>query len=211
VRADTADVGVRTSVIRGLHSSATLFWVELDSELVFVGDAGTTEPGPPSRRVGIELANFYRPKSWLALDLDLTFTDAEFLDVPGSEKHIPGALEQTVAAGVSLGEEDTGPFGSVRWRYFGPFPLVEDDSVRGTATSLVNARFGWGFAHGVRVVLDAFNVLDREDSDIQYFYASRLPAELSPSGAAEPVAGVEDVHFHPMEPRTVRVWLEWAF
>jgi hypothetical protein len=60
-------------------------------------------------------------------------------------------------------------------------------------------------------VVDGFNLLDREDPDIQYYYASRLPAGFSPTGEAEPLEGVEDVHLHPMEDRTVRVWLEYAF
>ena len=63
----------------------------------------------------------------------------------------------------------------------------------------------------MRIVLDGFNLLDREDADIQYFYASRLPASLSPSGVTEPEGGVEDVHFHPMESRTFRFWVEYVF
>jgi outer membrane receptor protein involved in Fe transport len=210
VRSDTADVGLRTTALRGLQSTLTVFWIELDSELVFVGDAGTTEPGPPSRRVGVELGNFYRPKPWLSVDLDLTWADAEFLDVPAGADHIPGALETTAAAGIALGRE-TGPSGALRWRYFGEFPLVEDDSVRGDASSLVNARVGYTFGNGFRIFLDAFNLLDAEDADIQYFYASRLPAAVSPTGAAEPVVGVEDVHFHPMVSRTLRLSLEFEF
>lgn len=210
VRSETADLGIRTTVVEGLQSSLSLFWIELDSELVFVGDAGTTEPGPPSRRVGFELANFYRVKPWLSLDLDLTVTDAEFLDAPAGQDRVPGALEETVAAGVALGR-DTGLFGSLRWRSFGAFHLKEDDSVRGSATALVNGRLGYGFGHGLRVVLDGFNLLDREEADIQYFYASRLPAAVSPSGVTEPLGGVEDVHLHPMESRTLRLWVEYAF
>jgi hypothetical protein len=61
------------------------------------------------------------------------------------------------------------------------------------------------------VALDGFNLLDREDADIQYRYASRLPASISPTGADEPEGGVEDVHFHPMEERSLRLWLEYAF
>ncbi len=210
VRAETADVGVRTTAIEGLQTTVTLFRVELDSELVFVGDAGTTEPGPPSRRVGVELANFWRPRPWLALDLDVTWTDAEFRGVPAGEDAIPGALEETVAAGLALGT-DAGWHGSLRWRYFGGFPLVEDDSVRGRSTSLVHGRVGYGFANGVRLFLDGFNLFDREDADIQYYYASRLPAAFSPTGADEQAGGVEDVHFHPVESRTFRLGLEWAF
>jgi outer membrane receptor protein involved in Fe transport len=182
----------------------------VESELVFVGDAGTTEPGPPGRRVGFELANFYRPRPWISLDLDISYTDAEFLDVPAGEDRIPGALEETVAAGIALGRE-TGLFGTLRWRYLGASPLTEDNSVRGTATSLVNGRLGYGFKNRLRLVLDGFNLLDREDADIQYYYASRLPASVSPSGVTEDVGGVEDVHFHPMESRTFRLWVEYAF
>ena len=210
VRSQTADIGVRTTALKELQTTLSFFWIELDSELVFVGDAGTTEPGPPSRRVGFELANFYRPKPWFSLDLDISYTDAAFLDVPAGEDRIPGALEETVAAGVALGRE-TGLFGTLRWRYFGAFPLTEDNSVRGTVTSLVSGRLGYGFKSGLRLVLDGFNLLDREDADIQYYYASRLPASTSPSGVAEDVGGVEDVHFHPMESRTFRFWVEYAF
>jgi hypothetical protein len=44
---------------------------------------------------------------------------------------------------------------------------------------------------------DVFNLFDSNDDDISYFYASRLPGE--------PAEGIEDIHFHPLEPRTVRV------
>jgi outer membrane receptor protein involved in Fe transport len=211
VRAEGADLGVRTTSAGGLHASASLFWIDLDSELVFVGDAGTTEPGPASRRLGLELATFYRPRPWIAVDLDATLTDAEFTNVSAGEDRIPGAIEQTVAMGITVGG-DNGPFGTLRWRYFGSFPLVEDDSIRGGSTSLVNTRLGWGFDSGLRVSLDGFNLLDREDADIQYYYASRLPGSLSPSGADEPAeVGVADVHFHAMESRTFRLWIEYAF
>ena len=51
--------------------------------------------------------------------------------------------------------------------------------------------------------LEIFNLLDREDSDIEYYYPSRLPGE--------PEAGVEDIHFHPMESRSARLTAAWAF
>jgi hypothetical protein len=68
-----------------------------------------------------------------------------------------------------------------------------------------------GFGNGLRVIVKGFNLLNRTDPDIQYYYASRLSAEFSPTGQIEPVEGVEDVHFHPMESRTFRVWLEYSF
>ena len=210
VRAQGADVGVRTTFFEGLQSTLTVFRLDLDSELVFLGDAATTEPGPPSRRTGIEFANFYRIRPWVSLEFDVTLTDAEFTDVPEEENEIPGSVGRTVQLGVALGRT-TGWFGSLRWRYFGDIPLSEDGSVQGRSSSLVNGRLGYGFDNGIRLIAEGFNLLDREDPDIQYFYASRLPASVSPTGQLEPVGGVEDIHFHPMESRSVRVWIEYGF
>jgi hypothetical protein len=210
VRAEGSDIGVRTTFIDRLQSTLTLFRLDLDSELVYLGDAAATEPGPPSRRTGIELANFYRLRPWVAIDFDVTFTDAEFTDVPPDASEIPGSIGRTLQLGVALGRP-TGWFGTLRWRYFGDIPLSEDGSIRGRSSSLVNGRFGYGFRNGLRLIAEGFNLLDREDPDIQYYYASRLPADVSPSGEIEPVDGIEDVHFHPMESRAVRMWLEYSF
>jgi outer membrane receptor protein involved in Fe transport len=93
--------------------------------------------------------------------------------------------------------------GGVRLRYFGPRPLVEDDSVRSKATSLVNAQIGYALTKSVRLALDVFNVFDAKDSDIDYYYVSRLPGE--------PADGIADIHSHPTLPRTARVNLILGF
>jgi hypothetical protein len=92
--------------------------------------------------------------------------------------------------GGSHHDSPNGWFGSLRWRYFGPRPLIEDNSVRSQSTSLVNARVGYAVAKQVRAYVDVFNLFDRKASDIDYFYASRLQGE--------PAAGVSDV---PLPPR----------
>ncbi len=200
VRARGVDLGFRTTAIPGLQTTVTVFTLELDSELVFVGDGGATEASRPSRRSGIEWTNFYRLTPHLAFDFDLTLTDASFTDDAPEGDEIPGAIGTTAAAGLSF--EEVGPwFGALRWRYFGDVPLIEDDSVQWSSSSLVNARLGYRFASGTQLALEVFNLLDADDSDVEYFYASRLPGE--------PAAGVEDVHFHPMERRSARLVLSW--
>jgi hypothetical protein len=87
-------------------------------------------------------------------------------------------------------------------RRLGPAPLVEDNSVRSPSATLVNLALAQNFGSWA-VTLDVLNLLDSKDHDITYFYASRLPGE--------PADGVEDIHFHPMEPRQVRVSLKYAF
>ncbi|MBD0273422.1 MAG: TonB-dependent receptor, partial [Acetobacteraceae bacterium] len=195
VRAKGAEIGAATRIVPGLDSRLALFVLTLGSEILFVGDAGTTEASRPSRRVGVEWTNHWRPVPWLGVDLDVAATRARFTDNDGPGRRIPGAPNLVLAAGMTL-DEGLGWFGTARLRYFGARPLVEDNSVRSRATALVNARVGYRFANGLQAWLDAFNLLNTKASQIDYFYTSRLPGE--------PAEGVADRHFHPVEPFAVR-------
>jgi hypothetical protein len=201
VRSWGGELGLRSEPVSGLNTTASLWTLELDSELLFVGDAGTTEPSGGSRRMGVTLANFYRITDGWSADLDVSFTQARLLDVPSDENRIPGALERVVAAGFGYEPVDTGPFAALRLRHFGAYSLIEDNSVRSEATSLVNVSAGYKLG-SARLSVHVLNVLDEEHSDIQYFYTSRL--------AGEPPEGVDDVHFHPSEPRTLQFSLSWG-
>jgi outer membrane receptor protein involved in Fe transport len=202
VRATGFDVGVRTFRQGGYHGTLTAFWLELESELLFVGDGGTTEASRPSRRIGLEWTNFWQVSRAVALDFDATWTDAVFTDDDPAGDDIPGAIVATVAAGVTV--SNLGPwFGSLRLRYFSGGPLIEDGSVDWGPTVLLNGLFAYDVTKHLRLALEAFNLLDREDDDIAYYYASRLPGE--------PEEGIEDVHFHPMEKPSVRITATWRF
>ncbi len=202
VRSKGAEVGARTTAIENLNSTLSLWYLELDSVLLFVGDAGATEASRPSERYGVEWANFYRVTEWLTLDLDLAFTEAQFSDDSPDDDEIPGAIDRVLTAGAAINFPN-GVFGALRLRHFGPRPLIEDGSVESDSTSLVNIKAGYRFTDRFAVELDVLNVLDSQDDDISYFYASRLPGE--------PAAGVEDIHFHPVEPLTARVYASWLF
>ncbi|HMB39569.1 MAG TPA: TonB-dependent receptor [Wenzhouxiangellaceae bacterium] len=206
VSAEGIEVGVRSSYFPDLETSLTLFTLALDSELVFVGDAGTTEPNRGTRRYGVEWANFWRPLSWLSVDADVAFTRARFKKDLGEGRRIPNAMERVIAAGITV---DRLPgrlnrlSGAVRLRHFGSYPLTEDNSQRAGSTTLINLDAGWAFSDAVALHLGLFNLLDRKDSDIEYFDISRLPGE--------PAEGIEDVLFHPVLPRQVRLRLLWSF
>lgn len=198
-----AEVGVRTTIVPGLHTTLTLWTLESDSELLFVGDAGTTEPSGASERYGVELANFYEVNSWLVLDFDLTYTEARFSDEPSDADEIPGAIPLVIAAGATV-NFDNGFFGSLRLRHFGEYPLTEDGSVKADSSSRVNLQLGYRIPNkGWSIHMDVLNLLDAEDNDIEYFFASRLQGE--------PAEGVEDVHFHPAEPRQLRFYVTKTF
>jgi outer membrane receptor protein involved in Fe transport len=202
VRTTAAEIGVRSKPTPRFYVSTSLWHLLLDSELVFVGDAGTTESTRPSRRYGVEVESWYQLSRWLMLDADLAWSHARFRDQDPAGSFIPGSIEAAASMGLSLVELNRWS-GSVRYRHFGSRPLIEDDSVRSEPSNLVNARLSYRLTARARLDADLFNVLDSEASDIEYFYGSRLPGE--------PEEGIEDFHFHPVEPRSLRVSLAVAF
>jgi outer membrane receptor protein involved in Fe transport len=96
-----------------------------------------------------------------------------------------------------------GFLGSLRLRYFGSRPLIEDNSVRSQSSTTVDARVGYQFFKTWRVLVDVFNLFNAKVSDIDYFYTSRLKGE--------PLSGVDDIHTHPAEPLEVRVTVAASF
>ncbi|MDQ2988352.1 MAG: TonB-dependent receptor [Pseudomonadota bacterium] len=190
------ELGVRSELVRGLQSSVALYQLDYNSELLFAGDAGSTaDTGRPSRRTGVELSNYYKLASWLTIDGDLAYARTRYRDVDPAGQYIPGSVKGV--ASLALTVDNVGPwFGAVQLRYFGPRPLIEDNSVRSKATGTINGRIGYKFSPKLRLAVELYNLTDRRDSAIDYAYQSRLPGEAT--------EGKFDVHFHPIESRSVR-------
>jgi hypothetical protein len=201
VRAEGLDIGARTAIIPHAQSELTFWALNLQSELVFDGDAGITTPSYASHRYGLEWANYYTPISWFTLDADLALSHARFVGDPIGP-YIPGSPTTVASAGASIDSID-GYLGSLRVRYFGPRPLYDDGSVTSNASTIVDARVGYKFSNNWRIFLDCFNVFNAQVSDIEYFYVSRLPGE--------PPAGIADISTHPADPREFRLTLSANF
>ncbi len=197
VKTRGAEVGVRTELIEHLQSSISLWRLALDSELLFLGDAGTTEASRPSLRRGVEWSNRYVPKPWITADLDLSASRAEFTDGNPASRYIPGAIDKVVSLGLTLNELGRWSFIG-HMRYFGPRPLVEDNSQRSQSSTLFSLRASYKLDQRLRLNFDLFNLFNRKSSDIDYYYASQLRDETAP---------VNDIHFHPVEPRSARIAL----
>lgn len=201
VQSRGAEVGARTAALPGLQSTVSLWYVGLESELLFVGDAGGTEASGASAHYGLEWTNFYRPLDGLAFNLDVALTESRFTEAPEGSDEIPNSIGRIITGGVAAGRS-TGWQGSLRVRHFGPRPLTGDASVESKSTTLLNAKAGYRFG-ALELSADVLNLLDSEDPDIGYFFNSRLEGE--------PPGGVADVHFHPVLPRTARLSATWHF
>jgi outer membrane receptor protein involved in Fe transport len=202
VRAKGAEVGVRTVAVKHLQSTVSFWMLRLGSELVYDGDIGATEPGPGSRRRGVEFANYYSPTRWLTFDGDVSLSRARFANVEAEHAFVPEAVNRVVSAGVAVDNLHR-TFAALRLRYFGPRALADDDSVRSKATTLLNAEGGYQFNKYLRLNVSMFNLANSKVSDIDYYFASRLQGE--------PIGGVEDIHTHPAVPRTARVSMVVGF
>jgi outer membrane receptor protein involved in Fe transport len=202
VRMRGYEIGLRTEFLPGWQSTVALWQLTAASELLFVGDAGSTEATRPSRRYGVEWTNFYALSDWLAINADLAWSHARFRDHdPLAGDYIPGAVAATANLGLTL--DNLGPWhGALRLRYFGPRPLVEDNSERSQASALTNLRLAYKFDKRTQLAFDVYNLFDRKLNDIEYWYASQLSGENSP---------VFDRHVHPAEARTFRLTLAHRF
>ncbi|WP_245435031.1 TonB-dependent receptor [Methylocystis rosea] len=196
-----AEVGMKTRAIDNLESALTLFWIQLQSENVFAGDEGNTVFGPPSRRIGFEFTNHYRPFSWLGFEGDLTMTDARFLGFDKDQADLylqllqPDALPWGTFLGNKPGNflinaapiiatavlelgEPTGWFGALKYRYIGPRALTQDGFFKSPAIGTVNARIGYRWKEGWKFQLDVFNMLNSRSMSIAYGYGSLIGTDL---------------------------------
>ena len=160
--------------------------------------------GEQTRRIGSEFTLRSKLNRLVSLDFDAAYARARFLEddpaAPG--RYVPGAVEGVVSAAINFDDVWGGWFGGLRVRYFGPRPLIEDNSVRSNSSTPVSARLGYKFDDGLIVRIDAFNIFDQKSHQIDYFYASRMAFET---------AAVDDIHFHPLEPRSFRLIVRKEF
>ncbi len=179
-----------------LSLTATYWWLDVGSELRFVGDSNAVEPTGASKRRGYELVAFWRPFSWLALDGNYTASHSRY----DNGDRIPNAFENAASGGVAILRD---PWeASIRLRHLGPYPLIEDNSLRDKGSTVVNARAAWK-SKRIELYGELLNIFDSRDKDIAYYYESYVPAYDS--------APVEGRLSRVMEPRTLRLGAKLYF
>ena len=196
-----AEIGSRLFFSDRLQATLALWTLSLQSELLFTGDGGTTEPSRPTKRDGAEFALSWFQNKNLTADFEASYSKAKFTDFNPVGSQVPGSIPLVLSADV-VAKSDSGWLASARLRHFGRYPLIKDDSVRAKGSTLVNLRVGREWSrHGV--FLDVLNLLDSRDHDIDYYFASRLQGE--------PAEGFNDIHHHVFEPRSLRLSLRYGF
>lgn len=207
VMATGSEIGVRTVLLPGWNSSLTLWKMQIDSELIFVGDEGGVEPKGASKRHGLEWSNYYTPNDWLIVDGDVAVSRARFEVASNGGTEVPNAVPLTASLGVSVDKQ--GPWsGGLRLRYLGAYPLEETGSEKSTPFWVANLRLGYKISPDLRLSMDILNLFDKKANDIEYWGASCTRAEGAGCNGGN---GINGRLVHPLEPRTFRVSLRANF
>lgn len=189
------ELGLRTQATPHWQTALAVWRLRFDSELVYLGDTGTTEAGRPSLRTGLEWSNHWAPSDTFWLDASMAWTRPRYSDSSSEGNAIPNAVRKV--AHVTAAVRQLGPWsGSWGVRYIGPAALTPDASVSSRASITSNLRVTRRISTAVDMSLDVLNLANRHNNDIQYVYSSQV--------AGESVA-VNDSHVHPAEPRTARL------
>ena len=186
------EVGFRVKPLKNLSLSATGFLLDLASELVWVGDEGTTEASGQTRRYGLEASARYRMANWFFADADVTWTHGEYR---GSGGAIPLAPTATFSAGVAA-RPTFGvftPYAAVRIKSIGDRPATEDRALVADGFTIVDANAGLRWKN-LEVGVDVQNLLGATWREVQFATESRMAYEPAP---------VTGIHYTPGWPRTV--------
>ncbi|XLS27981.1 TonB-dependent receptor [Flavobacteriaceae bacterium M23B6Z8] len=194
------DVGVLWKAAPRLVFDSALWYLALEDELVYVGDAGIVEPSGRTRRAGVDLGVRYQLSDHLFFDIDATYSYARSIDAPQGEDLIPLAPDFTWTGGLSL-VDYKGFSGGVRSRYLNDRPANEDNSIQAAGYFItdLNLNYRWK-NYEVGFVIE--NVFDSEWKETQFATRSRLREETTP---------VEEIHFTPGTPFNLRAHFKIFF
>jgi TonB dependent receptor. len=146
----------------------------------------------------------WQPLERLVLDAAYTYTRTRFSGAqPGDGNYIAESPSSTAAAGITYSDPQ-GFDGELKFRYFGRRPLTDDGSILSHTTKVVNLGGGYHVTPKLRVGIQLLNLFDSHDHDIDYYYASRL-------STSEPVDGINDNEFHPVQPFQVRATVSYVW
>ncbi|WP_353777841.1 TonB-dependent receptor [Winogradskyella sp. 3972H.M.0a.05] len=176
------------------------WYLYLEQEFVYVGDAGIVEPSGKTRRQGVELSCRYQPIPSLFWNFDINYTLARAIDEPDGEDYIPLAPDLTLASGINF-KHDSGFYSSANVRYIKDRPANEDNSIVAEGYIVVDLNAGYRleqFDFGIQVQ----NLFDTEWNETQFATESRLQNEAD---------SVEEIHFTPGTPFFIKGSVQYNF
>ncbi len=196
--ADGYEVGYRQVFAKRLEIGFAYWLLDLEGELVFVGDEGTTELSGPTRRHGPEIETKWKINQYLWFDGEASYTWGHFRGTSDVIARAPrfvatGGFHFTTVKGIS---------GNVQLRHLGSHPLIETNSVQAEGYTVTDFYLQYPFSERWNGILSVQNLFGVEVKEAQTFFESQLAFETEPVG---------DNHFNPGNPFTLRLGIEFTF
>ena len=200
-RAYGADFGAIWKPVPKVVFNTALWYLFLEQEFVYVGDAGIVEPSGESKRYGLDLGLRYQLTDWLYFDTDATLTHARSVEEPSGEDYIPLAPDFTLTGGLSM-NNFKGFSGAIRYRFIDDRPANEDNSIVAEGYFVTDLNLSYEFANNLVLGIAIENLFDTEWNETQFATESRLQNELEP---------VEEIHFTPGTPFFFKANISYRF
>tara|TARA_Y100000815_G_scaffold149272_1_gene134987 strand:+ start:238 stop:2457 length:2220 start_codon:yes stop_codon:yes gene_type:complete len=195
-----ADLGTVWKPFPKLVVNSAVWYLFLEQEFVYVGDAGIVEPSGKTRRYGLDLGLRYQANDWLFLDADATVTEARSIDDPDGENYIPLAPDFTLTGGLSVDDLDNFS-GGIRFRYLDDRPANEDNSIVAEGYFITDLNLNYEL-NAITLGVAVENLFDVAWNETQFATESRLQNETQ---------SVEEIHFTPGTPFFIKGMVTYKF
>ena len=194
------DLGTVWKPFPKLIVNSALWYLFLEQEFVYVGDAGIVEPSGKTRRYGLDLGLRYQFNDWLFLDTDATLTNARSIDEPDGEDYIPLAPDFTLTGGLSI-DNLNGFSGGLRFRYLDDRAANEDNSIIAEGYMVTDFNVNYTL-NQITFGLAVENLFDVDWNETQFATESRVQNEA---------ASAEEIHFTPGTPFFLKGTVSYRF
>ncbi len=195
-----SDLGLIWKPIPKLLLNTAFWYLWLDQEFVYVGDAGVVEPSGQSRRLGIDLSARYQLYNAWYLDLDANWAQPRAVGEATGQAYLPLAVTFSSIGGITL-KKQQGWGGSLRYRYIGNRPATEDYSLTAQGYFVCDALINYQ-KKPFAIELSIQNIFNTKWKETQFATTSQLANESSP---------VEEIHFTPGTPFNAKLSVTWHF
>lgn len=194
------DIGTIWKPFPRLIINSAFWYLYLQQEFVYVGDAGIVEPSGKTKRMGIDLGLRYQLNDFLFFDFDGNYTHARSIEESKGEDYIPLAPSFTNTAGISL--KNWKKFsGGIRYRYMDDRPANEDNSIVAKGYFVADCNLNYTYKKLI-FGISVQNLFNTQWNETQFATESRLQNESTP---------VEEIHFTPGTPFFLKGMITYNF
>ena len=195
-----SDFGSIWKPVPRLFINSAIWYLWLDQEFVYVGDAGVIEPSGKTRRMGFDVSARYQLLPQLFADIDVNWTQPRAIGESRGTDYLPLAPIFTSIGGLSLVQK-TGFNGSFRYRYMANRPANEDNSIVAKGYFISDLQINY-IKNRYNIGLSVYNLFNQKWKETQFATESRLKNEAQP---------VEEIHFTAGSPFFARLSLMVSF